>query len=111
MPRLRPVSSDHETTPFEEGEEPIERLAEPCAINSFDIDQHNPLAAISVHFSNEMKSSDIVKKFLDLIKDPKVEEAAEETYFGDISSPETSSAEVLKCQCVCKRVKKVEGSH
>jgi hypothetical protein len=27
------------------GEEPIERLAEPCAINSFDIDQHNPLVS------------------------------------------------------------------
>ncbi|WJX83304.1 hypothetical protein P8452_65974 [Trifolium repens] len=27
-------------------------MSEPCAINSFDIDQHNPLAAISVHFSN-----------------------------------------------------------
>ncbi|WJX86929.1 hypothetical protein P8452_69174 [Trifolium repens] len=49
MPRRRPVSSDHETTPFEESsvfsvcEEPIERFAEPCAINSFDIDQHNSL--------------------------------------------------------------------
>lgn len=26
----------------EQGEEPIELLAEPCAINSFDIDRHNP---------------------------------------------------------------------
>ncbi|PNX72843.1 hypothetical protein L195_g028740, partial [Trifolium pratense] len=25
------------------GEEPIELLAEPCAINSIDIDQHDPL--------------------------------------------------------------------
>ncbi|KAK7265196.1 hypothetical protein RJT34_32812 [Clitoria ternatea] len=27
---------------IEQGEEPIELLAEPCAINSFDIDRHNP---------------------------------------------------------------------
>ncbi|KAK7329893.1 hypothetical protein VNO77_24074 [Canavalia gladiata] len=27
---------------IEEGEEPIELLAEPCAINCFDIDRHNP---------------------------------------------------------------------
>ncbi|GAU20933.1 hypothetical protein TSUD_200820 [Trifolium subterraneum] len=31
---------------IEQGEEPIELLAEPCAINSFDIDQHNPLDVI-----------------------------------------------------------------
>lgn len=27
---------------IEQGEEPVELLAEPCAINSFDIDRHNP---------------------------------------------------------------------
>ncbi|CDY28220.1 BnaA01g06290D [Brassica napus] len=27
---------------IEQGEEPIELLAEPCAINSFDIDRQNP---------------------------------------------------------------------
>ncbi|WJX41239.1 hypothetical protein P8452_47751 [Trifolium repens] len=57
MPRRRPVSSDHETTPFEEGEEPIERLAEPCAINSFDIDQYNPLATVT----NEMKNEEVIE--------------------------------------------------
>ncbi|XP_058728577.1 nuclear pore complex protein NUP43 [Vicia villosa] len=31
---------------IEQGEEPIELLAEPCAINSFDIDRHNPLDVI-----------------------------------------------------------------
>ncbi|KAK7388411.1 hypothetical protein VNO78_23227 [Psophocarpus tetragonolobus] len=31
---------------IEQGEEPIELLAEPCAINSFDIDQHNPTDVI-----------------------------------------------------------------
>ncbi|RDX74069.1 Nuclear pore complex protein NUP43, partial [Mucuna pruriens] len=30
----------------EQGEQPIELLAEPCAINSFDIDRHNPLDVI-----------------------------------------------------------------
>ncbi|CAJ1944879.1 unnamed protein product [Sphenostylis stenocarpa] len=31
---------------IEQGEEPVELLAEPCAINSFDIDRHNPLDVI-----------------------------------------------------------------
>ncbi|GAV77701.1 hypothetical protein CFOL_v3_21172 [Cephalotus follicularis] len=30
----------------EQGEEPVELLAEPCAINSFDIDRHNPADVI-----------------------------------------------------------------
>ncbi|KAM7252684.1 hypothetical protein ACFE04_008193 [Oxalis oulophora] len=30
----------------EQGEEPLELLAEPCAINSFDIDRHNPADVI-----------------------------------------------------------------
>ncbi|XP_059635956.1 nuclear pore complex protein NUP43 [Cornus florida] len=43
--RILPVmicSEDGILAVVEQGEEPIELLAEPCAINSFDIDQQNP---------------------------------------------------------------------
>ncbi|XP_028075154.1 nuclear pore complex protein NUP43-like [Camellia sinensis] len=43
--RVLPVmicSEDGILAVVEQGEEPIELLAEPCAINSFDIDRQNP---------------------------------------------------------------------
>ncbi|KAK6273099.1 hypothetical protein POUND7_010182, partial [Theobroma cacao] len=43
--RILPVmicSEDGILAVIEQGEEPVELLAEPCAINSFDIDQQNP---------------------------------------------------------------------
>ncbi|CAL5374835.1 unnamed protein product [Camellia sinensis] len=47
--RVLPVmicSEDGILAVVEQGEEPIELLAEPCAINSFDIDQQNPSGVI-----------------------------------------------------------------
>ncbi|CAN7108824.1 unnamed protein product [Brassica rapa subsp. narinosa] len=40
---------------IEQGEEPIELLAEPCAINSFDIDRQNPQPRVGVN-SNLLKA-------------------------------------------------------
>ncbi|CAL5374837.1 unnamed protein product [Camellia sinensis] len=43
--RVLPImicSEDGILAVVEQGEEPIELLAEPCAINSFDIDRQNP---------------------------------------------------------------------
>ncbi|KAG5413081.1 hypothetical protein IGI04_000648 [Brassica rapa subsp. trilocularis] len=56
--RILPVmtcSEDGILGVIEQGEEPIELLAEPCAINSFDIDRQNPQPRVGVN-SNLLKA-------------------------------------------------------
>uniref|UniRef100_A0A0D3DH33 GTD-binding domain-containing protein n=2 Tax=Brassica oleracea var. oleracea TaxID=109376 RepID=A0A0D3DH33_BRAOL len=52
--RILPVmtcSEDGILGVIEQGEEPVELLAEPCAINSFDIDRQNPQLRVGIHSS------------------------------------------------------------
>ncbi|KAK9275412.1 hypothetical protein L1049_022676 [Liquidambar formosana] len=54
--RILPVmicSEDGILAVVEQGEEPIELLAEPCAINSFDIDKQNPSMVVLERHSTE----------------------------------------------------------
>ncbi|PPR95387.1 hypothetical protein GOBAR_AA25291 [Gossypium barbadense] len=49
--RILPVmicSEDGILAVIEQGEEPLELLAEPCAINSFDIDRQNPSLGMGI---------------------------------------------------------------